>query len=261
MALDMGNYGFQVAESDMTSQQLPISMEEARGKLVVALDTPTVSAARTLVHQLNGEVGIYKVGLELLFGGGLDFAIELRNENKKVFLDMKLHDIGNTVEKAVANIAGLGFEFLTVHGVNSKILKAAVRGRETADKSRKLKLLAVTVLTDLDYADLREGGITERASDRALASAKLAHETGFDGVIASGFEARSIRAATDENFIIKVPGIRPANSSKNDQTRSMTPSQAIRENATYLVVGRPIYQSPNPAEAARQIVEEIRSAL
>lgn len=266
MALDMGGIGFQVAECDMPSQQNSTYSDDEKAKscLVVALDTRTVAEAQSLVTELNGSAGVYKVGLELLFaeGGGLKFAEKLKLEGKKVFLDMKLHDIGNTVEKAVANVAGLGFDFLTVHGVNRRILDAAVKGRESASGSA-LKLLAVTVLTDQSQADLLEAGITsDCALDLALRRALMAEAAGFNGVIASGHEAKAIREAIpDENFIIKVPGIRPAGSAKDDQTRTMTPAEAMKAGATYIVVGRPIYKSSNPEAAAKAIIAEIRVGL
>ena len=166
-------------------------------RLFVALDVPIVTRAQALVEQLGADVSSYKVGLELLFGGGLAFAGGLKAAGKEVFLDMKLLDIPNTVEKAAANIAGLGLDYLTVHGTDRKTLDAAVRGRGTA----KLKLLAVTVLTSLDHADLREQGIsTANASELVLHRATLARAAGFDGVIASGQEAAAVRTATTQTF-------------------------------------------------------------
>ena len=176
----------------------------SKDKLIVALDLPSTDAARELVDTLGDSVSFYKVGLELLFSGGLDLARDLKRQNKRVFLDMKLLDIGNTVERAVATAATLGLDFLTIHGHDSKTLKAAVKGRGASS----LKLLAVTVLTSLDAADLAEQGTSLSPSELVLKRARLAHANGFDGVIASGQEAAKVRAATGPGFLIITPGIR-----------------------------------------------------
>jgi orotidine-5'-phosphate decarboxylase len=233
-------------------------------RLVVALDKPTAAEACKLVTELGSLVEVYKVGLELLFGDGLEVARNLTTQNKLVFLDMKLWDIPNTVEKAVANIARMKFNFLTVHGVDRKTIAAAVRGRELGDsrpKAKQLKLLAVTVLTSSTEEDLYEQGARERSKDLSVRRAEMAWKGGFDGVIASGHEAHAIRAATDEDFIIKVPGIRFGGAAVGDQARVMTPSEALREGADYLVVGRPIAEASNPVAAAKRFIEEIHSVL
>jgi orotidine-5'-phosphate decarboxylase len=229
----------------------------ARDRLFVALDVPKVEAARALVHALGTEVSCYKVGLELLFGGGIAFAEALKADGKTVFLDMKLLDIGATVEKATANIATLGFDYLTVHGTDRKTMDAAVKGRGAS----RLKLLAVTVLTSLDARDLAEQGITQMAApDLVVHRARLAQAAGFDGVIASGLEAKLVRAAVGSEFLIVTPGIRPMGSDANDQARIVTPAMAIGDGATHLVVGRPITASADPARAAAAIVAEIQTA-
>jgi orotidine-5'-phosphate decarboxylase len=229
----------------------------ARDRLFVALDVPDVERARDLVRRLEASVQCYKVGLELLFGGGMAFAEELRRQGKTIFLDMKLLDIGATVEKATANIARFGFDYLTVHGTDAKTLAAAVRGRGTSD----LKLLAVTVLTSLDQADLAQQGITGTTpKELVLHRARLALSLGFDGVIASGQEAAAVRAACGKNFLIVTPGIRPAGSAAGDQARVVTPSMAIRDGASHLVVGRPITAASDPAAAAAAILSEIEAA-
>jgi orotidine-5'-phosphate decarboxylase len=229
----------------------------ARDRLFVALDVPTVGEARRLVEQLGDTINCYKVGLELLFGGGLEFAQGLKAAGRTVFLDFKLLDIGNTVEKAAANVARLGFDFLTVHGVDAKTLNAAVAGRG----SSKLRLLAVTVLTNLDRADLESQGIRHMSpSDLVLHRARLAKSAGFDGVIASGQEAALVRQAVGSDFLIVTPGIRPAGGAAGDQARVMTPSAAIAAGATHLVVGRPITQAAEPKRAAEQIIAEIAGA-
>ena len=229
----------------------------ARDRVFVALDVPDVEQARALVRQLGDTVQCYKVGLELVFGGGIAFAEELKRQGKTVFLDMKLLDIGATVEKAAANIVRLGFDYLTVHGTDAKTMDAAVRGRGTSS----LKLLAVTVLTSLDQTDLTQQGITGKSpQDLVLHRALLAQEAGFDGVIASGLEARGVRAMTGGDFLIVTPGIRLAGGAANDQARVVTPAQAIRDGATHLVVGRPITAAVDPAAAAAAVLSEVRTA-
>ena len=227
-----------------------------KDKLIVALDLPSTDAARALVDTLGDSVSFYKVGLELLFSGGLDLARDLKRQNKRVFLDMKLHDIGNTVERAVATAATLGLDFLTIHGHDSKTLKAAVKGRGASS----LKLLAVTVLTSLDAADLAEQGTSLSPSDLVLKRARLAHANGFDGVIASGQEAAKVRAASGPNFLIITPGIRLPGGAAGDQTRITTPEDALRAGANHLVVGRPINAAPNPKAAAEAFQGHIARA-
>ena len=228
----------------------------SKDKLIVALDLPSTDAARELVDTLGDSVSFYKVGLELLFSGGLDLARDLKRQNKRVFLDMKLLDIGNTVERAVATAATLGLDFLTIHGHDSKTLKAAVKGRGASS----LKLLAVTVLTSLDAADLAEQGTSLSPSDLVLKRARLAHANGFDGVIASGQEAAKVRAATGPGFLIITPGIRLPGGAAGDQTRITTPEDALRAGANHLVVGRPINAAPNPKAAAEAFQGHIARA-
>ncbi|MCB1514716.1 MAG: orotidine-5'-phosphate decarboxylase, partial [Hyphomicrobiaceae bacterium] len=177
---------------------------QLRDRLIVALDMPTVEEAARLVAQLQDGVHFYKVGLELLFAGGLDFAQHLKAHGKRVFLDMKLLDIGNTVERAVANAADFGVDFLTIHGHDLKTLRAAIVGRGNSP----LKLLAVTVLTNLSAEDIKQQGSSMTPGDLVLHRARLAHEAGFDGVIASGQEAARIRKAVGPDFLIVTPGIR-----------------------------------------------------
>ena len=227
---------------------------DPRRRLFVALDVPDVDRARALVERLGSSVQCYKVGLELIFGGGIGFAQGLKAAGKDVFLDMKLLDIPNTVEKAAANIAGLGLDFLTVHGTDRKTLDAAVRGRG----SSRLKLLAVTVLTSLDAADLAEQGVTGmNPAELVVRRARLAKAAGFDGVIASGQEAALVRAAVGPDFLIVTPGIRLEAGADRDQSRVMTPAAAIAAGASHLVVGRPITEAADPAAVATHIVGEI----
>lgn len=229
----------------------------AEDRLVVALDMPSVEEARLLVASLGDTVTFYKVGLELLFAGGLELARDLRRQGKKVFLDMKLLDIGNTVERAVANAAELDITFLTVHGQDLKTLRAAVSGRGGS----KVKLLAVTVLTNLSTQDLAQQGSSLSPADLVLRRAEMAYAAGFDGVVASGQEAARIRAATGPNFLIVTPGIRLTGGTTDDQERVMTPDHAIMAGADHLVVGRPITQADDPRLAAGTFVHHIREAL
>jgi orotidine-5'-phosphate decarboxylase len=235
----------------------PMPQVNAKDRLIVALDMPILDEARRLVSVLGDTVNFYKVGLELLFAGGLEFARELRRQHKRVFLDMKLLDIGNTVERAVANIAELGCNFLTVHGHDLKTLRAAVAGRKT----NPLKLLAVTVLTNLSQDDLKQQGSSMTPADLVLHRARLAHESGFDGVIASGQEAARIREAIGPGFLIVTPGIRLPGQTTDDQERVMTPGNAIAAGADYIVVGRPITQADDPKVVAETFVNHIREPL
>jgi orotidine-5'-phosphate decarboxylase len=202
---------------------------------------------------LGASVEFYKIGLELLFSEGLTLARELKLEGKRVFLDMKFLDIGNTVERAVAAVAGLGVDFLTVHGLDTKTLAAAVRGKSCTD----LKLLAVTVLTSLERFDLEEQGILLAPADLVLNRSKLARNAGFDGVIASGHEAAAVRAATGDGFLIVTPGIRLPGGDSGDQSRITTPEEAVRAGADYLVVGRPISAARDPQAAAETFLARI----
>ena len=217
-------------------------------RLIVALDVPTASDARSLVTRLGEAVTFYKIGHELLFAGGLELARELKSEGKRVFLDMKLLDIANTMERSVANAALMGVDFLTIHGHDSKSIAAAA-GRGTSP----LKLLAVTVLTNLSAADVAEQGNRLTPADLVLHRARLAQAAGCDGVIASGQEAASIRAVVGPDFLIVTPGIRLAGAASDDQTRIMTPIDAVRAGADHIVVGRPITQAADPRAVALNI--------
>ena len=226
--------------------------------MIVALDMPTIEGARQLVNELDDTVSFYKVGLELLFAGGLDLARDLRRQGKRVFLDMKLLDIANTVEKAAANIASLGLDYLTIHGTDSKTLEAAARGRGGS----RLKLLAVTVLTNLEKPDLEQQGIRGMApADLVAHRARLARAARIDGIVASGHEAALIRAEVGPGVLIVTPGIRLAGGAAGDQARVMTPGKAIAAGADLLVVGRPITEADDPRAAAAAFIAEIEKAL
>lgn len=234
----------------------PADPRVAPRQLIVALDVGGPEAARRLVSRLHGLAVTYKIGLELIYAGGLPFVGALIAEGHDVFLDAKLHDIPNTVERATAAIAALGASFLTVHGTDSKTMDAAIRGRgESA-----MKLLAVTVLTSLDAADLRQQGVAGAPADVVLHRARLASEAGFDGVVASAEEARCIRDTLGRDLLIVTPGIRPAGTVAADQARTATPIEALRAGADYLVIGRPITAADDPLSAAQAILHEMNAA-
>lgn len=228
-----------------------------RDRLIVALDVPSVEEAKALIDTLGDSVGVHKIGLELLFAGGFELARELADQGRPVFVDAKLLDIEATVERATAAIAQSGAAFLTVHALDAKTLDAAVRGRG----SSALKLLGVTVLTNLARDDLKEQGVDRSPQELAIYRAMLAQEAGFDGVVASGHEAAALRQALGPGVLIVTPGVRPKGADRNDQTRTVTPAEAIIAGADYLVVGRPITRAPDPRAAAYAIAGEIAEAL
>ena len=230
--------------------------DPVKDKLIVALDLPTADAARRLIDVLGETVSFYKIGLELVFSGGFDLARDLKTAGKRVFLDMKLLDIGNTVERAVANAAHLEIDFLTIHGHDTKTLKAAIKGKNTAP----LRLLSVTVLTTLEKKDLEEQGTPLTIDELVSKRARLAYDAGLDGVVASGQEAQSIRRLTNPGFLIVTPGIRMSLVDAGDQTRATTPEAAIFFGANHLVVGRPINAASNPKLAAEKFLAHIAKA-
>jgi orotidine-5'-phosphate decarboxylase len=228
-----------------------------RDRLIVALDMARVDEARALVDRLGGTVTFYKIGLELVMSGGLELTRELESGGKQVFLDMKLLDIGNTVERATRAAADTGAIFLTVHGHDTKTVAAAVAGK----RGTKLKVLAVTVLTNLDANDLAEQGVTHSPEDLVLRRARLALAAGCDGIVSSPLEAAHVRAAVGPNAVIVTPGIRLPENSAGDQARVATPQSAIAAGADYLVVGRPITAAKDPRQAAETFVLSIEEAL
>lgn len=233
------------------------NVPSAKDRLIVALDFPTIDEARLMAARLKGRVGVYKIGVELIYAGGLELARELVDGGERVFIDAKLLDIGNTVKRATEVIARLGAHFLTVHAADRKTLRAAVEGRGDSG----LRLLAVTVMTNLDEDDLREQGISGFTShELALHRASLAAAYGFDGVIASGHEAAAIRERIGAAGLIVTPGIRLLGGDAGDQSRVMTPALAIGAGADYLVVGRPITEAEKPELAAEVIVADIAAA-
>jgi orotidine-5'-phosphate decarboxylase len=228
---------------------------DARERLIVALDVPSVRKAESLVATLGDSVSFYKVGYQLAFAGGLSLATELVAAGKQVFLDLKLHDIGNTVAKGVESVAQLGATFLTVHAY-PQTMKAAVEGA----RGSRLRILAVTVLTSYDDSDLAAAGYDMSVAELAGARAQQARDIGVDGLVCSAEEAVGLREITGPGMTLVTPGIRPAGSATGDQKRVMTPARAIKAGADYLVVGRPIVAASDPKASAEQIVCEIEEA-
>ncbi|RBW57054.1 orotidine-5'-phosphate decarboxylase [Ruegeria sp. A3M17] len=226
-------------------------------RLIVALDIPNALQGLAMAEQLGDSVSFYKIGLGMLTGGGLALANELKQEHgKRIFLDMKLFDIGNTVENAVRGLAQFDLDFLTVHG-DPHVVRAAKEGAAGKD----LKILAVTILTslnrdDLDASLLKEGDVQDLVVERAA----RALEAGADGVIASPQEAALIRALPQaEGRLIVTPGVRPAGAALGDQKRVATPANAVADGVDHIVVGRPVYQAENPKAAAEAILAELAS--
>lgn len=227
----------------------------ARDRLIVALDVPGVGEAEAMVTRLGDSVSFYKVGLQLVFAGGLPFAERLGRAGKQVFLDVKLLDIDNTIDGAVRNIARMGMRFVTIHAY-PKAMRAAVAARGASS----LKLLGVTVLTSMDDADLADAGYAGGVRDLVARRAADARDAGMDGVVASPLEAAAVRKIVGPGIAIVTPGIRPSGEAAGDQKRVMTPADAIRAGADYLVVGRPINAAADPRRAAAAIVAEIAAA-
>lgn len=226
-----------------------------KDRLIIPLDVPSVKEAEAMVDRLGDTVSFYKIGHQLAFAGGLGFASELLSGGKKVFLDMKLLDIDNTISKGVENIVRMGVQMTTLHAY-PKAMKAAVAAAAGSD----LCLLGVTVLTSMDDADLADAGYAHSARDLVLKRAVQASEVGMGGVVASAQESSEIRKIVGPGMAIVTPGIRPAGSAKGDQKRVMTPADAISAGSTHLVVGRPITAAEDPKSAAQAVLDEIASA-
>jgi orotidine-5'-phosphate decarboxylase len=223
----------------------------ARERLIVALDLPSVEAAQAMVAALGDTVSFYKIGYQLAFAGGLAYAPLLADAGKRVFLDLKLHDIGNTVAQGVKSVARLGASFLTVHAY-PQTMQAAGEAREG-----DLRILAVTVLTSYNDADLKAAGYAASVQDLAASRATQARALGVDGLVCSVEEAAKLRALAGPKMVLVTPGIRPAGAANGDQKRVATPGAAIAAGADYLVVGRPILAARDPKAAAQAIIEEI----
>jgi orotidine-5'-phosphate decarboxylase len=227
-----------------------------RDRLIVPLDLPSVAAAEAMIARLGDSVTFYKIGYQLAYAGGLPLVRQLAGIGKKVFVDLKLHDISNTVARGVESVASLGATFLTVHAY-PQTMKAAVEGRAGSD----LKILAVTVLTSYDDGDLHAAGYRLGVADLVEARAQQAQVLGVDGIVCSPEEAAALRKIVGHQMNLVTPGVRPAGAAIGDQKRIMTPGKAIASGADYLVVGRPITGAPDPKAAAEAIVAEIAQAM
>jgi orotidine-5'-phosphate decarboxylase len=228
---------------------------DARDRLILALDVSSVAEAEAMVTRLGDAVTFYKIGYQLAFAGGLSFADTLVRANKNVFVDLKLHDIGNTVAKGVESVARLGASFLTVHAY-PQTMHAAVEARAGSS----LRILAVTVLTSYDDADLAAAGYDLTVRELVAERAAQARDIGVDGLVCSAEEAARVRPIIGPGRALVTPGIRPAGAAAGDQKRIMTPAAAIAAGADYLVVGRPILAAADPKAAAEAIVAEIAGA-
>jgi orotidine-5'-phosphate decarboxylase len=226
-----------------------------KDRLIVALDLPDVDAAEAMVARLGDSVAFYKIGYQLAYAGGLRLVRQLADRDKKVFLDLKLHDIGNTVARGVESIAKLGATFLTVHAY-PQTMRAAAEARAGTD----LKILAVTVLTSYDDGDLHAAGYRLGVSDLVEARAQQAQVLGLDGLVCSAEEAAALRKLVGHQMRLVTPGIRPAGAASGDQKRIMTPARALAAGADYLVVGRPVLEAADPKAAAEAIQAEIAPA-
>ena len=225
-----------------------------RQRLIVALDVSSVEAAQALVARLSDTVSFYKIGYQLAFAGGMTLARTLTDAGKQVFVDLKLHDIGNTVAQGVKGVARLGATFLTVHAYPAT-MQAAVDAREG-----DLRILAVTVLTSFDDADLVAAGYSFTVPQLVARRAAQARDIGVDGLVCSGAEVKNLRAVVGSRLTLVTPGIRPTGSDPGEQKRIATPGAAIAAGADYLVVGRPIIAAADPKAAAQAIVDEISQA-
>ena len=230
-------------------------MLDPKDRLAVALDHPDAYQAMKLVDSLGQTCQWFKVGMELYYAAGNDIIRQLRDRGFDVFLDLKLHDIPNTVAGAVRSATKAGASLLTIHASGGSAMMTAAA--EAAKAPGSPRLLAVTVLTSMDDAQLAATGITASPADQVLKLAKLARQSGIDGFVCSAEEVAAVRAATGPQTLLVIPGIRPAGAAIDDQKRIATPSQAIAQGASMLVVGRPITQAKDPAAAAEDILNEI----
>ena len=239
-------------------------MEPAKNKLIVALDVDSVEQARQLVAALREVVGMFKVGSQLFTAVGPELVLEIVSGGNKVFLDLKFHDIPNTVAAAAVEATRLGVSIFNVHasGGSEMMERTAYAVAETSQQEQipKPAVIAVTILTSANEATLREIGIDAQPEKLVTQLARMAASAGLDGVVASAMEAPVIRTVTGPDFLIVTPGVRPAGVTAGDQRRITTPREAIERGADYIVVGRPILKAPDPVHAAAQIIEEITDA-
>ena len=225
----------------------------ARDRLIVALDVPTQTEALELVRELSPEVGFFKIGLQLYAAGGPEIVRAVLATGAKVFLDLKLHDIPNTVGRAVESASRLGVQMVTIHlSGGEEMIRAAIDGRQ-----HDMSILGVTVLTSASEQTLRETGVSDKIDNHVLRLAKLGVTAGIDGVVASPHEIKMLRAEFADQIKIVVPGIRPSWSEAGDQKRVMTPREAFQNGADYLVIGRPVIAHPSPCAAVAKILSEL----
>lgn len=243
---------------------MALTREQAKEKIIVALDVPTRAQALELVAKLYDDVGAFKIGMQLYNAEGPRIVHDIQKQGGKVFIDLKLHDIPNTVAEATKVLTGLQAFIMTLHASGGKkmLAAAAQSARENVPESgRKPLVVAVTVLTSLSQQEFTdEIGIERPIAEQVVNWAKLAQAAGLDGVVASPQEIDVIRQACGKDFVIITPGIRPLWAAANDQSRIMTPKQAVEAGADYLVIGRPITAQPDQAKAAKRIVAEIMEA-
>jgi orotidine-5'-phosphate decarboxylase len=254
-----GKFG-QLDSGGLDSGVRPSALELARRRLIVALDVPTADAALALVDRLEGRCTWFKVGLELYVAAGPSIVEKLVDRGHSVFLDLKLHDIPNTVASAVRATASLGVHMLTIHAAGGPTMLVAAR-EAVAGITDPPQLLAVTVLTSMDQAQVSAVGLPRSPQEQVALLAKMGLEAGIDGFVCSSQEVAALRALTGPAGVLVIPGIRPAGTDRGDQQRVATPAQALRAGASYLVVGRPITQAPDPGKAAETILDEISNAL
>ncbi|MEP6645218.1 MAG: orotidine-5'-phosphate decarboxylase [Acidobacteriaceae bacterium] len=227
-----------------------------RERLIVALDVSTPAAARKIVDQVGDSASIYKVGMQLFTAAGPQFVRDLVASGRRIFLDLKYHDIPNTVAAAVADAGRLGASMLTIHALGGgKMMRAAAEAARHTNPA--MKLLAVTVLTSMDDAELDQVGVKETVLNEVLRLAGLALKEGCSGLVASAQEASAIRSQFGREFLVVTPGVRPIGADHGDQARVVTPAQAIAAGASHIVVGRPITAAPDPAAAAKSILEQL----
>lgn len=220
--------------------------------LIIALDVDSAKEARELVHKLGDSVAFYKIGMELYAAAGMELVRELPREGKQVFLDMKFYDIGETVKRAVAQVAQSGARFLTVHGSRA-VMRAAVQGRGDS----RLQLLAVTVLTSFDRSDLKQLGYPCSVSELVGLRVKNAMESGVDGLVCSPLEVADVRQQTGPGAILVTPGVRSAGAATGDQKRVATPAEAIADGANYLVIGRQVTRAASPVDEVKRLLSEL----
>nr|WP_306263581.1 orotidine-5'-phosphate decarboxylase [Pararhizobium sp. IMCC3301] len=231
----------------------------ARDRVIVALDYSGTDEARALVETLGDSASFYKIGYQLAFAGGLALVAELKAAGKRVFLDLKLLDIDNSIKGGVSSIAALGADMLTLHAY-PKAMAAAVAAKKETPAAADLSLLGVTVLTSMDDDDLQDAGYHASASDLVASRGAQALSAGMDALVCSSLEASALRAIVGDNMALVVPGIRPKGSDHGDQKRVMTPAQAVNAGADYLVIGRPINAAENPVAVMQAIVAELEGS-